>query len=85
MVLELQRANAYWSSDGVGDGKWRSIGETESTTGAVGALPFLMGGAVKLANSKRRTLPTTLNPEGAMSPPVPGGFTEKTVKRLLLC
>ena len=54
MVLELQRANAYWSSDGVGDGKWRSIGETESTTGAVGALPFLMGGAVKLANSKRR-------------------------------
>ena len=63
MVLELQRANAYWSSDGVGDGKWRSIGETESTTGAVGALPFLMGGAVKLANSKRRTLPTMLNPE----------------------
>ena len=58
MVLELQRANVYWSSDGDGDGKWRSIGETESSTGAVGALPFLMGGAVKLANQWQEACPS---------------------------
>ena len=63
MVLELQRVNTYWSSEGGNDGRWRTIGETESSTGAVGALPFLMGGAVKLANAKRRTLPEVLKPE----------------------
>lgn len=65
MVLELQRVNTYWSTPKeatMEDGE-RTIGETESSTGAVGALPFLMGGAVKLANAKRRTLPEVLKPE----------------------